>query len=99
MFLSHYRANKKRAPSNRILPPSPPPTPLLYDQSLNAQSLNARQIFSLLIQMTVGSDPLRGGGGGTPFVQVVGEIRGLILELEKYFPCEPLRVPTQKSVT
>ena len=49
--------------------------------------------------MTVGSDPLWGGGGGTPFVQVVGEIRGLILELEKYFPCEPLRVPTQKSVT
>ena len=49
--------------------------------------------------MTVGSDPLRGEGGGTPFVQVVGEIRGLILELEKYFPCEPLRVPTQKSVT
>ena len=57
------------------------------------------QIFSLLIHMTVGSDPLWGGGGGTPFVQVVGEIRGLILELEKYFPCEPLRVPTQKSVT
>ena len=39
------------------------------------------------------------GGGGTPFVQVVGEIRGLILELEKYFLCEPLRAPAQKSVT
>ena len=25
------------------------------------------------------------------FVQVVGEIRGLILELEKYFLCEPFR--------
>ena len=31
------------------------------------------------------------GGGGTPFVQVVGEIRGLILELEKYFLNEPFR--------
>ena len=95
MFLSHYRANKKRAPSNRILPPSPPPPPPYFMTS----PLMHGQIFSLLIQMKVGSDPLRGGGGGTPFVQVVGEIRGLILELEKYFPCEPLRVPTQKSVT
>lgn len=42
--------------------------------------------------MTVRSDPLReGGGGGTPSVQVVGEIRGLILELEKYFLNEPFR--------
>ena len=73
--------------------PAPPPyfmtSPLMHGQ-----------IFSyVLIQMTVGSDPLRGGWGSTPFVQVVGEIRGLILELEKYFPCEPLRAPTQKSVT
>lgn len=82
MFLPHYRANKKRAPSNRILlPPSPP---LLYDQPLNARS----NIFICTA-----------GRGGTPFVQVVGEIRGLILELEKYFLCEPLRAPTQKSVT
>lgn len=83
MFLPHYRANKKRAPSNRILPPPSPP--LLYDQSLNARSN--------IIICTAGR------GGGTPFVQVVGEIRGLILELEKYFLCEPLRAPTQKSVT
>ena len=83
MFLPHYRANKKRAPSNRILPPPSPP-PLLYDQSLNARS----NIFICTA-----------GRGGTRFVQVVGEIRGLILELEKYFLCEPLRAPTQKSVT
>ena len=84
MFLPHYRANKKRAPSNRILPPpSPPPPPSLYDQSLNARS-------NIII--------CTAGRGGTPFVQVVGEIRGLILELEKYFLCEPLRAPTQTSV-
>ena len=47
------------------------------------------QIFSYVLR----------GGGGTRFVQVVGEIRSLILELEKYFLCEPLRAPTQKSVT
>ena len=43
--------------------------------------------------MTVRSDPLRegGGGGGIPSVQVAGEIRGLILELEKYFLNEPFR--------
>ena len=44
--------------------------------------------------MTVGSDPL--GGGGTPFVQVVGGIRGLISELEKYFLCEPFRGSVSK---
>lgn len=41
--------------------------------------------------MTVRSDPLREGGGGTPSNQVVGEIRGLILDLEKYFLNEPFR--------
>lgn len=83
MFLPHYRANKKRAPSNRILPPPSPPPYFMTSPLMHGQ------ILSYVLR----------GGGGTPFVQVAGEIRGLILELEKYFLCEPLRAPTQKSVT